>query len=192
MFPSALPLVSRLESAHHAKLGKLLPTHPRFFAPIRNLEIPCVSPSISRFFMRIKARKGCLMPNAIQNVREFTRVYFDTPAQGSQMVVQHLQGFANKFKVLECAIGLQPQPGFNHVNTAHRPFPGGLGQGAMVLPAQVAFKPDQAVAHALFRQTSPMHTHKFFMGSRWMRLQTETKKRSTVSPRPQKTPVATR
>ena len=64
------------------------------------------------------------------------------------MCIKVLQGLSNKFKVLKCRIGLQPQLGFNNVNTAHRASLGSVGQRLMILPTQVAFEPDQAVAHS--------------------------------------------
>jgi hypothetical protein len=63
------------------------------------------------------------------------------------MRIELLQGLAYKLKVLKSRIGLQPQLGFHNVNTANRALLGSISQRLMILPTQVAFEPDQAVAH---------------------------------------------
>jgi hypothetical protein len=63
------------------------------------------------------------------------------------MRIQFLQGLAYKFEVLKCSVGLQPEFGFDHVNAPHRTLLACLGKRCMVLPAQVAFEPNQGVAH---------------------------------------------
>jgi hypothetical protein len=78
-------------------------------------------------------------------------VYFNAATQWAQGSIQCMQGFAHKLEMLQSGIGLLPKPWFHDVNAAKLAPLRGLGKGSVVLPSQVAFEPNQLVAHGFNR-----------------------------------------
>jgi hypothetical protein len=63
------------------------------------------------------------------------------------MRIQHVQGLANEFKVLQCCIRLSPQFRLDDVNAPHGTYPRSLIKRRMIVPAQVALEPHHRVGH---------------------------------------------
>jgi len=89
-----------------------------------------------------------------QHIDHLAHGHMQAAAQRAQLCVQSLQRLAHKAVVLRSRVGLRPQTGLDHVQAQHRAAPGGLQQWPMVMHAQVAFEPDDTVAHGVCRAFS--------------------------------------
>jgi hypothetical protein len=84
---------------------------------------------------------------AIERGGDFARHHVQSAAHALQRKVQVFQALFEEFVVLRAGIRLLPKAGLDGVQAQHGAEACGMRQSGVVMQAQVAFEPNNAVAH---------------------------------------------
>ena len=148
-FPSLLVRKRYIGDYNHAVLGPFAPGHALRVAPAAHGLVTGVGVGVARFFVCYQVVEGGQRVQAGQHVHHLAHGHLQRGATPLQSLGQVVQAFLHKVVVLQGGVGLGPQAGLNHVQTQHRALGGSVVQRGVVVHAQVAFEPDDGVAHAL-------------------------------------------